>query len=158
MITLTQRVADLGHILPAVKTPAANYLSTTIGGDLLVISGQIGGVGAAAAAGPVGSGLSVEEAKLDAQVAALGVLAAINAHTDGDMTRIVQVLRLGVFIAAAPAFYGLSQVADGASNLLTSVLGDAGRHARTAVGVASLPSGAAVEVDALVRLRPSPSA
>jgi enamine deaminase RidA (YjgF/YER057c/UK114 family) len=152
MTSISDRLAELGLRLPAVKPPAANYVHNTRSQELLLLSGQIGSAGAATA-GAVGAGLSAESAVQEAHVAALGLLAALDAAVDGDADRIEQVLRLGVFIAADPDFTGHSQVADGASNLLVAVLGERGRHARTAVGVASLPAGAAVEVDALVRLR-----
>lgn len=153
MNTLEQRLAELGHTLPPVKAPAANYVSSTFSGDLLTVSGQIGHPGAARG-GAAGAGLSAEAARAEAEVAALGLLAAIHAAVQGRPERIVQVLRLGVFIAAAPGFEGHSQVANGASDLIVAALGERGHHARTAVGVASLPLGAAVEVDALVRMAP----
>lgn len=157
MTRLSQRLAELGHTLPSPTVPVANFLSTTRLGDLLVVSGHIGHVGAASA-GPVGQALSADEARAEAELAALALLAAIDAAVEGDIDRVQQVMRLGVFIAASPAFDQHSRVADGASNLVVAALGERGRHARTAVGVASLPAGAAVEVDALVRLRPDAKA
>jgi enamine deaminase RidA (YjgF/YER057c/UK114 family) len=154
MNTIVQRLSELGLVLPIVNPPVANYLTTTRIGDLLLVSGQIGHPGATAS-GPVGAGLSLDEARLEAQTAGLSLLAAIDAAVDGDSDRIEQVLRVGVFIAAAPGFDNHSHVANGVSDLLVDVLGDRGRHARTAVGVASLPAGSAVEVDALVKLRPT---
>lgn len=153
MHNITQQLAALGHSLPPVKTPAANYLSYTRQGDLLIIAGQIGQPGAAKN-GVVGAGFPVEQAKKEAEIAALGVLAIIDAVTDGDIRRIAQVMRLGVFIAATPDFDGHSAIANGASDLIVATLGERGRHARTAIGVASLPTGAAVEVDAIVQLHP----
>lgn len=156
MSSIAARLSALGHTLPEAKTPAANYLSYTRQGDLLWIAGQIGRPGAAKD-GVVGAGLSVEAAGRDAELAALGVLAVLDAALGGDASRIAQVVRLGVHIAATPDFDGHSLVANGASNLIVAALGDAGRHARTAIGVASLPAGAAVEVDAIVALRPAPA-
>ncbi|MFZ6745603.1 RidA family protein [Undibacterium sp. JH2W] len=151
MTTISQKLQELGHSLPAVKTPAANYLSYTLQGNLLIIAGQIGRPGSAKA-GVVGAGLTAEAAKQDAEIAALGVLAIIDAVTEGNIARIAQVQRLGVFIAATADFDGHSAIANGASDLFVAVLGERGRHARTAIGVASLPTGAAVEVDAIVQL------
>ena len=151
MTTLSEKLQQLGHSLPAVKAPAANYVSHTLQGNVLIVSGQIGRPGAAKL-GVVGAGMSAEAATQEAQMAALGVLAIINAVTDGDMARIAQVQRLGVFIAATADFDGHSAVANGASDLMVAALGERGRHARTAIGVASLPVGAAVEVDAIVQL------
>ncbi|ASL48817.1 hypothetical protein bAD24_p00560 (plasmid) [Burkholderia sp. AD24] len=150
-MTLTQRLAELGHTLPELATPAANYVHYSQGGELLVISGQIG-TPRAAAAGPAGAGLSTEAARVEAERAALALLAALNAAVGGDASRIRQVLRLGVFVAAGPMFEDHGVVANGASDLVVAILGERGRHARAAIGVASLPRQAAVEVDALVWL------
>ena len=148
MNSLQERLAELGHTLPPVAAPVANYLHHTIGsGELLVISGQIGHPG-------LGAGLDADAARAQAEDAALRLLAVLDAAVGGDVTRIRQVLRLGVFIAATPDFEQHSQVADGASDLVVAALGERGRHARAAVGVASLPAKAAVEVDALVWVRP----
>lgn len=156
MSFIADAVAKLDKTLPPVKVPAANYVSFTMSGDLLIIAGQIGNPGAAKA-GVVGNGLSVEAARAEAERSALGILAAIDAALDGDADRIVQVLRLGVFIASTPDFDGHSMVANGASDLIVAVLGEKGRHARTAIGVSSLPTGAAVEVDAVLQIRPPAS-
>ena len=154
MSTMSRRLIELGHTLPTVKPPVANYVATTRSGDLLIVSGQIGNPGATSR-GPVGAGLPLDAARHEAQTAGLALLAALDAAVDGDSERIEQVLRVGVFIAATPDFDNHSLVANGVSDLLVDVLGERGRHARTAVGVASLPVGAAVEVDALVKLRPT---
>ncbi|MBC3919203.1 RidA family protein [Undibacterium sp. CY18W] len=154
MTTIAQKLQQLGHILPPVKAPAANYVSYTVQNNVLIIAGQIGRPGAAKA-GVVGAGLSPEIAKQEAEIAALGVLAVIDAVTGGDISRIAQVQRLGVFIAATPDFDGHSAIANGASDLIVATLGERGHHARTAIGVASLPTGAAVEVDAIVQLNPA---
>lgn len=143
-MNLRQRLADLGHTLPEVGTPAANYLHHREGSKLLVIAGQIGTPGLGA--------LDAQAARAEAEVAALKVLAVLDAAIGGDLSRVRQVLRLGIFVAAAPGFTQHSAVADGASDLVVAALGEQGRHARAAVGVASLPAGAAVEVEALVEL------
>ncbi len=150
-MNLRDRLTELGHTLPPLVAPVSNYLHHTQGGGLVVIAGQIGSPDAAAA-GPVGAAISVEAARAEAQRAMLNLLAALDAAVGGDASRIGQVLRLGVFVAASPDFGQHGTVADGASDLLVAVLGDRGRHARAAVGVASLPRLAAVEVDALVWL------
>lgn len=148
MTSLQKRLAELGHTLPPVGAPAANYLHhSTGGGTLLVISGQIGQPG-------LGAGLGLDAARAQAQYAALRVLAVLDAAVGGELARVRQVLRLGVFIAAGPDFEQHSQVADGASDLVVAALGERGRHARAAVGVASLPARAAVEVEALVWVQP----
>lgn len=152
-MNLIRRLAERGHTLPPASPPVANYLNHTQAGELLILSGHIGTPGAASA-GPVGVGLTVEAARAEAERAALALLASLNAAVDGDLSRIRQVLRLGVFVAAAPGFDQHGAVADGASDLVVAVLGERGRHARAAVVVASLPAQAAVEVDALVWLQP----
>jgi enamine deaminase RidA (YjgF/YER057c/UK114 family) len=127
--------------------PAANYLHYRQADGLLVIAGQIGTPG-------LGTGLDADALRAEAKVAALKVLAVLNAAVGGDLGRVRQVLRLGVFIAAAPGFTQHSAVADGASDAIVAALGERGRHARAAIGVASLPAGAAVEVEALVQVSP----
>jgi enamine deaminase RidA (YjgF/YER057c/UK114 family) len=146
MTTLQDRLASLGHTLPELGAPAANYLNHREGRGLLVIAGQIGTPGRGALDAPAG--------RAEAEVAALKLLAVLDAAVGGDLGRVRQVLRLGVFVASAPAFTEHSAVADGASDLVVAALGERGRHARAAIGVASLPAGAAVEVEALVELVP----
>jgi enamine deaminase RidA (YjgF/YER057c/UK114 family) len=153
MNSIIERLAALGHTLPPPKSPAGNYVSRARHGGLLLVAGQIGRPGIATTAGLAGAGLSIEDACHEARFAALGLLAQLDDAVAQDPGRIVQVLRLGVFVAAAPTFDQHGVVANAASDLLVAVLGDAGRHARTAVGVASLPAGAVVEVDAMVLLR-----
>lgn len=148
MHEIARRLEALGHVLPPAAPSTANYLRWRLDGDLLVLAGQIGEPDAAAAIGD-----DAERLRADARHAALKLLATLDTALDGDESRIGSVLRLGVFVAAGPAFKRHSEVADGASDLVVAVLGERGRHARTAVGVASLPTGAAVEVDAIVRLR-----
>ncbi|MBP2234529.1 enamine deaminase RidA (YjgF/YER057c/UK114 family) [Sinorhizobium kostiense] len=153
--TFASRLAMLGHSLPAPSAPAANYVSTIRAGNLLIVSGQISTTNGDVLTGTVGAGVSAEEGRLAAEYAAVGVLAQIAAATDGSLASIRRVARLGVFIASAPDFTDHSQVANGASDLFVHVLGEAGRHARASVGVASLPGGATVEVEALVELEPA---
>lgn len=146
MTALKTRLTELGLTLPELAAPAANYLHHREGGTgLLFIAGQIGTPGR-------GPGLDADAARAEAEVAALRVLAVLDAAIGGDLGRLRRVLRVGVFIAAAPGFAQHSAVADGASDLVVAALGERGRHARAAVGVASLPAGAAVEVEALVEL------
>lgn len=144
MTTLKERLASLGHTLPEVGAPAANYLHCREGHGVLVIAGQIGtpGVGA----------LDAQAGRAEAEVAALKLLAVLDAAVGGDLGRVRQLLRLGVFVTSAPGFTQHSTVADGASDLVIAALGERGRHARAAIGVASLPAGAAVEVEAWVEL------
>lgn len=151
--SLRERLAQLGHDLPNVKAPAANYVRATRQGNLLFIAGQIGQTAVADELTDTENGLKF--AQDHARLAALNLLAVLDAEVQGEFSRIERIQRLGVFIAAPADFAQHSVVADGASNLLVDVFGERGRHARTAVGVASLPAHALVEVDAIVQLRDS---
>ncbi|WOS64826.1 RidA family protein [Sinorhizobium fredii] len=150
--TIASRLSALGHRWPEASAPAANYVSTVRTGNLLVISGQISVRNDTVLMGIVGAGVSVEEGRFAAECAAISVLSQIAAATNGSLAAVRRIVRLGVFIASAPDFAEQSQVANGASDLIVEVFGEAGRHARAAVGVAALPAGATVEVDALVEL------
>ncbi len=152
-ISIAEKVAALGHKLPEVTSPIANYVSRNRSGNLLFIAGQVS-VLPPVASGPgrVGAEPDIDQGGKAACSAALGLLAQISAATDGRITAVRRILRLGVFVAASPDFTRHSEVANGVSDLIVAVFGDAGRHVRTAVGVASLPRGAAVEVDAIVEL------
>ncbi|RYC12400.1 RidA family protein [Ciceribacter ferrooxidans] len=152
--TIASRLSALGHRLPVASAPAANYVSTVRTGDLLVVSGQISTRNGAVLTGTVGAGVSSEEGRVAAECAAISVLSQIAAATGGALASVRRVVRLGVYIASSPDFEKQSEVANGASDLIVGVFGDAGRHARAAVGVAALPAGATVEIEALVELEP----
>lgn len=152
-MSITARLKELGHDLPAAPTPAANYVPWTRAGNLLTISGQVSRTPQGQMlGGTVGGAVSPEDGKKAAEVAALNLIAQIAAATEGEIGGIGRILRLGVFVASTPEFTGQSQVANGASDLIAAVFGEAGRHARSAVGVAALPGGASVEVEATVEL------
>lgn len=150
-ISIAEKVAALGHTLAEPAAPAANYVSVVRVGSLLFIAGQIGSHDGAPA-GRLGAELDVEQGKLAAQASCLGVLAQIAAATGDKISAVRRIARLGVFVAATAEFTEHPEVANGASDLMAAVFGDAGKHARVAVGVRSLPRGAAVEVDAIVEL------
>ncbi|NWB85045.1 RidA family protein [Pseudomonas gingeri] len=153
--SLSDRVAQLGLNLPQPGQPIANYVNYVISQDQLFISGQIPlQDGKPAFIGRLGDSLDEAQGAQAAELAALGLLAQLGHALDDDLSRLVRIVRLGVFVASSPAFQRQGAVANGASNLLVNALGDKGRHARTAVGVASLPSGVAVEIDAIFELRP----
>jgi enamine deaminase RidA (YjgF/YER057c/UK114 family) len=140
------RLDELGLTLPAPKPPVANYLGTKRSGDLLFVSGKV-----SALRGEVGSEVDVARAKLAARDAMLDLLAIIKQDI-GDLDRIVSVERLHGFVRSAPTFIAQPEVIDGASDLLVELLGQAGRHARSATGVNQLPFGAAVQLDLILRL------
>ena len=154
-MSVSSRLQKLGITLPAAPVPVANYVAHRRTGNLLVISGQLPvRDGKPAFTGTLGSKtISPEDAHAAARLAALNVLAQASAALDGDLDRIAACIRLGVFVAASAGFSRHPAVANGASDLIVEVLGDAGRHARAAVGCASLPLGVPVEVEALFEVR-----
>ncbi|MGF6096843.1 RidA family protein [Pseudomonas sp. 18175] len=153
--SLRQRVQALGLTLPTPGQPAANYINYVISHNQLLVSGQIPMVDSKPAyVGRLGESLSDAEGTQAAELAALSLLGQLSDALGDDLSRLARTLRLGVFIASSADFKQQSAVANGASNLLVNVLGDKGRHVRTAVGVSSLPAGVAVEVDAIFELRP----
>ncbi|HLY91023.1 MAG TPA: RidA family protein [Acetobacteraceae bacterium] len=151
--TIAARLERLGHRLPEVSGPAANYVPVTRVGALAFISGQVAPFAPGDEPGArLGAELSVEAGQKAAAAAALSLLAQIDQLVAGNPAGVRRVARLGVFVAATLEFNQHSLVGNGASDLVVAVLGEAGRHARTAVGVASLPRGAAVEVEAILEL------
>lgn len=148
-----ERLAGLGLTLPPVAAPVADYVPAVRYGDLVQTSGQLPLVdGALTVTGKVGAGVSPEDAKAAARTCALNALAAV-ADLVGDLDQVVRVVKVTGFVASDPAFTGQPGVVNGASELLGEVFGDAGRHARSAVGVPVLPLDAAVEVELLVQVR-----
>jgi len=153
--SLSDRVAQLGLNLPQPGQPIANYVNYVISQNQLFISGQIPlQDGKPAFIGRLGDSLDETQGAQAAELAALGLLAQLGHALDDDLSHLVRIVRLGVFVASSADFQRQGAVANGASNLLVNALGDKGRHARTAIGVASLPSGVAVEIDAIFELRP----
>ncbi|MFT0892285.1 RidA family protein [Pseudochelatococcus sp. G4_1912] len=155
MNAINTRLAELGITLPTPATPVANYVSFVQSGSMLVISGQLplgsDGTLAEQHKGKVGGNVTPEVAAEAARLAAINILAQAQAAV-GDLSRIVRIVRLGGFINTAPGFTAVAPVMNGASDLVVAVLGDAGRHARSTVGVAELPLGAAVEVEAMIEI------
>ncbi|MBC8130227.1 MAG: RidA family protein [Rhizobiaceae bacterium] len=152
--TIESRLAAAGITLPAAAAPAANYVPFVMFGSSLQTSGQLPlEAGTVAVAGKLGMGVSLEDGQRAAKLCAVNILAQANAALGGDLTRIVRLLKLTVFVASAPDFTEQHKVANGASDFLVEILGDAGRHARSAVGVPALPLDAAVEIEALFEIR-----
>ncbi|HEY5783854.1 MAG TPA: RidA family protein [Microlunatus sp.] len=151
------RLAELGLELPPVAVPVAAYVPAVPVGDLVYTSGQLPTqAGRLVAAGKVGDAVSTETAALCARTAVLNALAAVSDQAGG-VDEIARVIRVVVFVASAPDFTDQAIVANGASQLLGDVFGDAGRHVRSAVGVAVLPLDAPVEVELVVQVRSRPS-
>ncbi|HAI12407.1 MAG TPA: LysR family transcriptional regulator [Phycisphaerales bacterium] len=154
MIDVPTRLKELGWQLPPVVPPVAVYVPAVQTGDLLVVSGQLPmREGQLLATGPVPSVVSPDQAAEAAGQCAVNALAAVGAHLDGDWSRLVQVVRLGVFVLSDTGYGGQPTVANGASQLLGDLFGDAGRHARVAVGVNALPLNACVEVEMMVQIK-----
>jgi enamine deaminase RidA (YjgF/YER057c/UK114 family) len=150
---IEQRLAARGLELPEAPAPAANYVPYTISGKLLFVAGQLPfRHGQVAVTGRLGEAVSLEQGQEAARICALNLLAQAKAACGGDLSRLARCLKLGGFVSCAPTFAEHPAVINGASDLMVEALGEAGRHARFAVGCASLPRGAAVEVEAIFEL------
>jgi enamine deaminase RidA (YjgF/YER057c/UK114 family) len=140
--------------LPQASTPAANYVPVVRSGNLLFVSGQVcQWNGERRFIGKLGREITLEDGQQAARLCALNIVAHVRAALDGDLDRVVRVVRLGGFVNSADDFIQQPLVVNGASDLMVEIFGDAGRHARAAVGVNALPGGVAVEVEAVVEVR-----
>ena len=149
-MTVQTRLAELGIVLPHAAAPAANYVPTVIHGGLLHISGQIPfAEDGQLVRGRVGDDLTTKDGAAAARRCAIGLLAQMN-QALGSLERVRRVVKLGVFVNSTADFTDQPKVANGASDLMFEVFGEKGRHARSAVGVAALPLGVAVEIDAII--------
>jgi enamine deaminase RidA (YjgF/YER057c/UK114 family) len=152
-MSIEARLAELGITLPDAAAPAANYVPFVEAQGLLHISGQIPfGADGALIRGRLGENMETAAGQEAARRCAIGLVVQMRAAV-GDFGRIKRIVKLGVFVNSAPGFTDQPEVANGASDLMVAIFGDAGRHARAAVGVAELPRGVAVEVDAIVEVR-----
>jgi enamine deaminase RidA (YjgF/YER057c/UK114 family) len=150
MPTPEERLEQLGVTLPAPAAPVAAYIPCVRTGSLVYVSGQVPLVdGKPSHLGRLGAGVGVDEGVAAARRCAVNVLAALKAEL-GELSRVRRVVKLTVFVAGEPDFSDQPKVANGASELFGEVFGEAGRHTRAAVGVAALPLGVPVEVDAIV--------
>lgn len=152
MSQIEDRLAALGIALPDPNPPLANYVPAVRSGDLIHISGQLPIDAEGAIKGIVGVDVDLETARRAARICGINLIAQMRKALDGDLSRVVRVVKLGGFVQAGPDFYDIPKVVNGCSDLMVEVLGDAGRHARSAVGVYRLPVNFAVEVDAVVEL------
>ncbi len=150
MSDIEARLSALGLALPPAPQPVANYVPFLLAGQQLFISGQIAkGADGSIITGTLGAGLDVASGQEASRLCALNILAQAKAAL-GDLGRVKQILRLTGFVASAPNFHDQPLVINGASDLMGAALGDRGKHTRSSVGVASLPAGAAVEIDAIL--------
>lgn len=152
---ISARLAELGLTLPQAAAPVAAYVPVVEAGGLLHVSGQLPFVDGALVKGRLGEDVSLEQGQQAAQACALMILAQVKAALGGSLDRVERIVKLGAFISSTGDFTDQPKVANGASELMVAVLGEAGKHARSAVGVPVLPLGAAVEVDAVVAVRPA---
>ena len=152
-MSIDARLAELGIELPAPAAAVANYVPFVRSGNLVHIAGQLSNDASGGIKGTVGADVDLDTAVAGARLCGINLLAQIKAACDGDLGRVVRVVKLGGFVQAGPDFIDIPKVINGCSDLMVDVFGDAGRHARSAVGVYRLPLGFAVEVDAIVEVR-----
>jgi len=150
---IEERLAGLGLSLPEAAAPLAAYVPFVRAGDLLHVSGQISRDAGGVLKGTLGADMDAEVGAKAAQTCALALLAQVRAACEGDWSRLLRVVKLTGFVASSPSFFDQPKVINGASELMIAALGEIGRHARSAVGVAALPLGAAVEVEGVFLLR-----
>lgn len=151
-MSIEAKLAELGLTLPEPAAPVAAYVPVVVAGGLAHVSGQVSVVGGQLLKGRLGEDLSVEQGVEGARACGLMILAQLKAAL-GSLDRVERVVKLGAFVNSTADFTDQPKVANGASELMVAVFGEAGKHARSAVGVPSLPLGVAVEVDAIVAVR-----
>ena len=150
-MSVGERLEELGVRLPPVFPPAANYLGCVVDGDLVFVGGHGPINGDDVVIGKLGADLTVDDGRRAARMTALSMLATLDAEL-GDLDRIRRIVKVFGMVNVAPGFERMPQVIDGCSDLLVEVFGDAGRHTRTAIGVAELPFGIAVEIELVARI------
>ena len=150
---IMSRLEEMGITLPVAAAPAANYLPYSISGNILYLSGQLPMEnGKLAVTGIVGKDVELDAAIRAAELCAINILAQASSALSGDLGRIKRIIKINGFVASAPDFTSQHLVINGASDLLVNVLGEPGKHARAAVGMAALPLNAAVEIDAMMEI------
>lgn len=152
-MTVAARLAELNITLPEPAKAVANYVGWVRTGNQVHISGQLSNDASGGIKGTVGDDVSPEQALAAARLCGINLLAQLSDALDGDLERVVRVVKLGGFVQAAGDFTAIPAVINGCSDLMVEVFGDKGRHARAAVGVYRLPLGFAVEVDAVIEVQ-----
>lgn len=151
--TVETRLKEKGVELPAAPAPAANYVPFVVSGSLLFISGQVPVEnGRLSFVGTLGKDFGIEQGKAAARLCAINILAQAKAALGGDLDRIKRCVRVGGFVRSSDDFTGQPEVVNGASDLMVEAFGEAGKHARAAVGTNALPRGVAVEVEAVFEI------
>lgn len=152
MTTPIEKLREYGYELPRPKPPVASYIPVTRTGNIIYVSGQISSTEEGPIVGLLGETMNVVQGGNAAELAALNFLSQIVYSAGVELTAVKKILKLTVFVASTPDFSEHHLVANGASNLIVGVLGDKGKHARSAVGMAALPLGAAVEIEGIVEV------
>ncbi len=152
MSRIDTRLAELGIVLPDPVAPVANYVPYVVSGNQVFISGQVSIGANGLITGKLGADMSVEQGIEAAHACGVNLIAQLRAACGGDLNRVKRVVKLGGFVNCTPDFVDQPKVVNGTSDLMVAVFGDAGRHARAAVGTPSLPLGAAVEVDGVFEI------
>ena len=151
--TIDAKLASLGITIPTPVAPAANYVPTVVSGNLLFVSGQISVTAdGTRLTGKLGETVDAEAGRVAARQCGINLIAQIKAALGGDLDRVKRVVKLTGFVNSAPDFTDQPKVVNGCSDLFVEVFGEAGRHARSAVGVAQLPFGVSVEVEAIIEI------
>lgn len=152
-MSFAARLKELGVDLPSAPAPAANYVPSVQVGDLLFVSGQISQNADGLITGKVGADLSVEEGAAAARTCAISLLSQVKTALDGDIDRLVRVVKLTGFVNSTPDFADQPKVVNGCSDFLVEALGDAGRHSRSAVSAGALPLNVAVEIEGIFQVK-----
>jgi len=152
MSRIETKLAELDIVLPNPVAPVANYVPFVVTGNLVYISGQVSIGADGLITGKLGADLTVEAGIEAAHACGVNLIAQLKAACDGELDRLRRAVKLGGFVNCTPSFVDQPKVVNGASDLMVAVFGDAGRHARAAVGAPSLPMGAAVEVDGVFEI------
>jgi enamine deaminase RidA (YjgF/YER057c/UK114 family) len=152
-MSITSRLADLGVVLPHAPAPAANYVPFVRTGSTLYVSGQVSNGPQGLIVGKLGDTMDVEEGAAAARQCAISLLAQVKAACDGDIERLVRVVKLTGFVNSTGSFADQPKVINGASDFMVAALGDIGRHSRSAVSAAALPFGVAVEIEGIFEIR-----
>ena len=152
-MTIEEKLAELGLTLPQPAAPVAAYVPVVIAGGMAYVSGQVSMKDGVLIKGRLGENMGPDEGIAAAQACGLMIVAQLKAALDGDLSRIVKIVKLGAFVSSTADFVDQPRIANGASELMVALFGEAGRHARSAVGVPVLPLGVAVEIDAIVAVR-----
>ena len=147
------KLAEMGVTLPHAPAPAANYVPYVIAGDMVYVSGQLPASDGEMVVGTLGDDVTIEQGQAAARACAVNLLSQVKAACAGDLDRLVRVVKLSAFVNSTSDFGDQPQVVNGCSDFMAEALGDAGRHARSAVSSPSLPFGVAVEIDGVFQIK-----